>query len=303
MFLLCYNGVMNFLHTFEPERVLLALGSITIYWYGLFVTSGVVLGIVVTVWLAKKYGFNKDAFWSFVFWLLIFGFIGDRLFHVFYEFSYYWQNPLDIFKVWQGGLAIHGAIIGGFLTILFYSRKKILAGASTWWPRFWLMADISVIGIILGQAIGRWGNYFNQELYGLPTDSIIGIPIALANRVQGFSMHEYFLPTFLFQSLANLLIFVILFSWHRYRIKRSKMEDGSSDKKSNYELRITNYGYIFISYLLLYGVARFTIEFMRIDVQPVFWSLRLGQWASVGLVLAGVVFVIIRQKVGGRRSE
>ena len=276
-------NTMNFLHTFEPQRILLSMGPLTIYWYGLFVTLGVVGAILIALWLARQYGFNKDKIYNFIFYTLIFGFIGDRLFHVLYQLDYYLANPIDIFKVWEGGLAIHGAIIGGALTVLIYSRNKKLQGPKSWSGRFWLLADIGVVAIILGQAIGRWGNYFNQELYGLPTDSIIGIPIALANRVAGYEMFEYFLPAFLFQSLINLLIFVILLSYHRKRIQNLK-----SKAQNPY------YGNIFLSYLALYGIGRFIIEFIRIDPQPIIFGLRFGQIASLGLLVVALVLFLFK---------
>jgi len=279
---------MNFLHNFEPSRILLDLGPITIYWYGFFVTLGVVGGILTVLWLSKKYGFNQDKIYNLIFYTLILGFIGDRLMHVFLEIDYYLIYPWDIFKVWQGGLAIHGAIIAGAITVLIYSRRQDLGVSKDWSTRFWLLTDICAVAIVLGQAIGRWGNYFNQELYGLPTDSVIGIPINLVNRVSGYEMYEYFLPTFLFQALVNLLIFAILLMWHleRLRSTRSRKQEAGS--------RI-GYGNIFLAYLVLYGVGRFVVECVRIDPQPIVFGLRYGQWASLGLLLAAFILFFVKK--------
>lgn len=266
---------------------MLSIGPVTIFWYGFFVTLGVVLGILIFLWLARRYGFNKDLSYNLVFYILIFGFIGDRLMHVLMEIGYYIDNPLDIFKVWQGGLAIHGAIIAGLLVILLYSRRGDLGFSGLWSKRFWVLADIGVVAIIIGQTIGRWGNYFNQELYGLPTELSFGIPISLANRVAGYGNFEFFHPTFLYQMILNAIIFIILLVWHLRRIKTVRQ---SSDQS-------ISGGQILIAYLFLYGAARFLVEILRIDSQPTALGLRYGQWASIGLVLAAIILIIIRMRV------
>ncbi|MFH1822860.1 MAG: prolipoprotein diacylglyceryl transferase, partial [Patescibacteria group bacterium] len=154
--------MFNFLHTFQPERILLNLGPFHIYWYGFFVVSGLLLGILVSLKLASYYKIEKNKIIDLIFWVILGGIIGARIYHIFLELPYYLNNPLDMIKIWQGGLAIHGAIIAGVLIIWYFSKKHNL--------NFWLISAILAPSLALAQAIGRWGNYFNQELFGLPTN-------------------------------------------------------------------------------------------------------------------------------------
>jgi len=214
--------------------------------------------------------------WDLSFYIIIFGIIGDRLAHVFlYDWEYYSQNLLDILKIWQGGLAIHGAIFTGILVLFIYARKKFLS--------FWLLADIFAPALVLGQTIGRWGNYFNQEIYGLPTDLPWGIPINLVNRVKGYESFTHFHPTFLYLSIWCLLIFMVLFFWHKKRIKVFKNTG-----------IIKGVGNIFLSYLFLYSIGRFLVEFIRLDLQPEPLGLRMGQWLSLVTVTLGIGLILSR---------
>lgn len=254
-----------------PSAVLIDLGITKIHWYGLLVASAIVIGLAITHYLYNRYRLKRDLFWDLSFYTIIFAFIGDRLAHVFfYEWEYYSANLFDIFKIWQGGLAIHGAIFVGLLAIYIYARKYKLS--------FWVLGDIFAPAIAIGLAIGRWGNYFNQEIYGLPSNSWIAIPIDLTRRVSGFESSTHFLPSFLFTSFANLIIFGILILLHHLKLKK--------------EYRILD-GSILISFLFLYAISRFCLEFLRIDSQPVFLTLRTGQWMSVvtiGLVIAMLIY-------------
>jgi phosphatidylglycerol:prolipoprotein diacylglycerol transferase len=264
-----------FLHDFYPSPIAFRIGPLNFYWYGLLMVLAIFLGGGSFFWLNKTYKILKEEeVWNLSFYLILSGLIGARLFHLFYNFSYYWQNPLAIFKIWQGGLSIHGALVGGMLALFFYSRFKNLS--------FWLLADLLAPALALGKTIGRWGNYFNQELYGWPTDLPWAIPIDYFNRVEGFLHFKYFHPTFLYESLWCFSIFLILLIIHRKRIKKLREQ-----KHSNI---LEHSGFIFLLYLVLYSFGRFLIEFLRIDPQPIFLSLRLGQWLSL-IILAKAVFL------------
>lgn len=140
----------------------------------------------------------------------------------------------------------------------------------------WLLTDLLVAPLVLGQAIGRWGNYFNQELFGRPTNLPWGIPIDAVNRPVQFAGDKYFQPTFLYESILDLILFFILFI-----IVRKKATQGV----------------LTMTYLISYGVIRFALEFMRTDTTPIIWGLRLPQWASLGLIVVSVVFwLILRHK-------
>ena len=153
--------MFNYLHTYLPKPLLLSFGPFSVYWYGFLIVLGILLGFWVITSLGKKYNLKSDDLLELGLYLIVFGLIGGRIYHIFLELGYYISNPLDVFKVWQGGLAIHGVLIAGVITLFIWAKKKKVS--------FWLLADLFVPALILGQAIGRWGNYFNQELFGKPT--------------------------------------------------------------------------------------------------------------------------------------
>jgi phosphatidylglycerol---prolipoprotein diacylglyceryl transferase len=267
--------MINFFHTNQPEALLLKFGPIEIYWYGLFIVIGILTAISLTLKLAQYYKIQRSEIIDLSFYLIIFGIIGARLYHVFLEFSYYLNNPLNILKVWEGGMAIHGALIAGIITLFLFTKKHKL-------NIFKLIAIITP-GIALGQAIGRWGNYFNQELFGLPTDAPWGIPIELNNRILEYISFEYFHPTFLYESIGNFFIFIILIALHIYMIKKDK---------------IKNFFFVLITslYLILYSILRFSLEFIRIDTTPVLFGLRFPQIVSVLIILIVFIFLFYSAK-------
>ena len=205
--------MINFLHNFLPQPILFQWGFLTIYWYGLFVVSGIIAGLVVVLRLAKRQGISSDEVYNLGFYLVIFSLLGARFYSVLLDLPYYLQNPGQIIAVWNGGLAIHGGIIGGAITLFIYSWKKRQS--------FWLWADLLAVALPLGQAIGRFGNYFNQEIFGQPTDLAWGIPIALQNRPLEYLSSQYFHPTFLYESGLNLVNFVVLLSLFFWINKRN----------------------------------------------------------------------------------
>jgi len=266
--------MINFLHTFNPEPVLLSIGVFKIYWYGLFIVIGILLGMMTGVKLAEKYRISKDFLIDSVFYAVIAGIIGARIYHVLLELPYYSNNPLAIFKIWEGGLAIHGALIAGIAAILLFAKKR----KNDPWVIFALYAP----AMALGQAIGRWGNYFNQELYGRPTNLPWGIPIEPVNRQLSHYTAEYFHPAFLYESLGNLLIFILLLLWHRQIIKNKET---------------ANPKIIVFAYLIMYSFLRFFTEFIRIDPTPEFFGLRVPQIASLFIIaFAGLYLLKITKK-------
>ncbi len=279
--------MFNFLHTFHPNPILFTLGPVAIHWYGLLVVLGIVAGIAVATWLAKKYGIKSDQVIDLAFWLVIFGLLGGRLYAVFLFADYYFSHPLEIFAVWRGGLAIHGAIIAGAITLWVYAKKKQQS--------FWQWADIVVVALALGQAIGRWGNYFNQELFGKPTSLPWGIPIDIANRPQEFLQSEFFHPTFLYESLLNLVVFGILLTLHLRRIKKDCHPDPAAAGEGSPGLQ---YGIIALIYLILYSAVRIGLEFLRIDETPAALGVRWPIVVSGMIILAAIWLMIqMRKKV------
>ncbi len=262
--------ITNFLHTFEPSPIAFALGEINIYWYGLLIAIGAIFAYMVSFFIITK--ILKEPFLVFhfenlVFYLVIFGIIGARIYHVLARFSYYKKNPLEIFYIWQGGIGIFGAIIAGFLVLYFYAKK-----VSFFDHKFKIvlrLTDVLAPGIILAQSIGRWGNYFNSELFGRPTDLSWGIPISFLKRPEIFSSFEYFHPTFLYESLWNFVLFIILLIFSFFFIKKRP-------------------GLITSLYLIFYSLGRFLIEFIRIDYQPTIFGLRISQIFCIILILFGI---------------
>ncbi len=281
--------MFNFLHSFSPQPILFSLGPIKIYWYGLFIVLGIIAGISISLFLAQKYYLKKEKFIDMSFWFIFCGLLGARLYHILVEFSYYKQHILDVFKIWQGGLAIHGGILGGLLVLLYFSRKHIHYFARQNFiidlktkDKFCLLASIVAPAIALGQAIGRWGNYFNQELFGYPTSLPWGIPIDPVNRPLNYFSYQFFHPAFLYESIGDFLIFIFLLFFHFWIIK---------NRKSLYYNFLLN-----LAYLFFYSLLRFGTEFIRIDPAPEFFSLRFAQIISLLLMIITIILFLRSRK-------
>lgn len=246
-----------------------------IYWYGLFMILAIIAALLVTIKIAAWNYIKKDLTLDLSFYLIIGSLLGARIYEIFLEWPYYSQNPLDIFKIWQGGLAIHGAIIAGLLIVALFSYKNKLS--------FWTLVSVIVPGLALGQAIGRWGNYFNQELFGLPTALPWGIPIEIINRPLDFISSKYFQPTFLYESLGSLLIFLILLTIHVIIRKRRKT--------ANLPLDLPTALKISTLYLILYSSLRFFLEFIRIDHAPLVNNWRWPQIASIIIIAISILLI------------
>lgn len=298
-----------FLHTFTPSPVILKIGHLKIYWYGFLIMIGVLLGIIVSSYLLKRYknilfnyignrglriqgilSFFKEFLFEDLFIYLITGsLVGARLFHIIAEYRYYLANPLDIFKIWNGGVWIYGAIIGGLLALFVYLRRFAKKGNLAF--LFCFMADLLAPGLALAQALGRWGNYFNQELYGLPTKMGWGIPIDVLNRVVGFSSYKYFHPVFLYESMWCLSIAILLLFLHLKRIHNIFLVQDERD----YKRLCRKTGEIFLVYLVLYSFGRFMFEFVRIDPVPSIFGFRATQIIAAIMMILAVTFIIMRK--------
>ncbi len=271
--------MLNFLHTYHPHPILLNLGFLKIYWYGFIIVIAAIIGLVIIYLLTNSVGLKWQEIFNIIFWTIINGLIGARIWHIIMEFPYYLDHPLNTIKVWHGGLGIYGAIIAGLLTV-WWLRKKIIISNN---KAFWILLDISTPAIALGQAIGRWGNYFNQELYGKPCSMSSKLfnyclPIDFENRITGYENSSYFIPTFLLESFFcfTLFIFLILLFKHIY--------------KKNIENKYN--GLIFLIYILSYSSWRFFIEFLRIDEQWTLFNLRQAQLVSLLVIFISLIIII-----------
>lgn len=251
--------------TFIPQRVVFDFGLIQVYWYGILMVIAILAGYVVTRYCAR--GILHDAELSdFVFYLIISSFVGARLWHVFvFQWGYYAQHIDEIIQIWKGGIAIQGAVLAGALYLLWYCYKKK--------KPFLALADMLVPGLALGQVIGRLGNFFNQELYGLPSTLPWAITIEESNRVPGYEQFSSFHPTFLYESLLNLVLFILLLLvYRRYKVR---------------------HGYTAALYGIGYGCIRFIVDTIRIDPMPFFGPFRLSQWVSIGFIGLGIAFALM----------
>lgn len=251
------------------DRIALDLGIIQIYWYSIFIFLGVFLASIVILRETKKQNINEDFIMNLVFYTVIFGLIGARLYYVAFNLDYYLKYPLEILEVWNGGLAIHGGIIFGLLTILIYCKKY---NAKTL-----KVLDIAVVGLILGQAIGRWGNFFNGEAYGgiVTLDYLqkLGLPQFLIDGM--YINGAYHHPAFLYESIWNLFGFIALLIVRRYKYLKNGQLTGV--------------------YLIWYSIGRFIIEGIRTDSLMI-GSFRTAQIISIIGIIIGILMVMLCKK-------
>ena len=186
------------------NRTLIKLGPISIYWYSVMIALGFLAAMVVCLTEVKRKKLDIEKYSNMVFYAVLFGILGARIYYVLFNLDYYLKMPSEILKVWHGGLAIHGGIIAGILVVYFYTKKYKM--------KFLKTLDISVVGIIIAQAIGRWGNFFNQEAFGKLTTKAALIKQRIPNFIiEGMYIDgAYYQPTFLYESVWNLIGFIIM---------------------------------------------------------------------------------------------
>lgn len=248
----------------SPGPILVKLGPLTIRWYGLLIASAVLIGVSLSQYLAKRRNVDPNAIADLAIWLVIGAIPCARLYYVLFEWEQYAQRPEDIIAIWKGGIAIHGAILGGLVATIIFARIQKLS--------VWLLADLVVPSLILGQAIGRWGNFFNSEAFGSPTNLPWKLYIPPQQRPPGYINYQYFHPTFLYESLWNLLIFAILITLFFRDLKRKP------------HLKV---GTLALIYLVGYSAGRIWIEGLRTDSLMV-GPLRIAQIVSLVSILLGV---------------
>lgn len=236
--------------------VAFSIFGLEVRWYGLLIAIAVLIGTAIATKEAGKKGIKEETMIDFGIFAIPVAIIFARLYYVVFSWDYYGQNPGQILNLRGGGLAIHGVIIGGVLAAIIFTKIKKL--------EFWTLADVVAPSLILGQAIGRWGNYANQEAHGGPTDLPWGIII------DGAKVH----PTFLYESIWNLLVFFFLI-WYK---KKSKVK-----------------GEIFLLYIILYSVARLFIEGLRTD-SLMFGEIKVAQLISVLIIVIGGILLYSRKK-------
>lgn len=248
----------------NPEIV--NLFGISIRWYSVLILCGIMLAFFLANKESKKFNLPDEFIFDMGFWVVIFGILGARIYYVIFNFSNYSDNLLDIFKVWEGGLAIHGGIIFGLITLLIYCKIKKVKPLR--------ITDIVVPSLIIAQAIGRWGNFFNSEAHGpittLANLKSLFIPDFIINGM--YIDGVYYHPTFLYESLWCILGFIILLLVRRfYKYLKS--------------------GQLTCVYLVWYGIGRLLIESLRTDSLMI-GSFKVAQLVSLFMIVIGLVFFI-----------
>jgi prolipoprotein diacylglyceryl transferase len=253
------------------DPFLFKAGGLQVRWYGLLLA----VGVLVAGWIARREfrrrGLDPELAYSIAVWVVPLGLIGARLYHVITDWAAFSGHLIDTVKIWKGGLGIYGAVAGGMLGTLIGVRRVKL--------RFWVVADCIAPGLILAQAIGRWGNYFNQELYGKPSS----LPWAVKIDHPQLPYHEgqTFTPTFLYESLWNLAVFGVLV-WFTRRFWR----------------RVPA-GTIFALYAALYSGGRIWVESLRIDPAHHYFGQRLNVWVAAAVaIVAAIVFARLFRRRG-----
>ena len=252
--------------------ILLDFGFIQIRWYSILILLAFIIGYYLVINRCKKENISLTFINDLSFYLIIFSILGARMYYCVFNLDYYSKNVLDIFKLWEGGLAIHGGILFGFITIYFFCKKKQISILK--------LLDIFIPALVLGQAIGRWGNFFNMEAYGSPTTLSVlqqlNIPQFIIDGM--YIDRVYYHPTFLYESISCLIIFVMIIVVRNIKnIKKGQLTS---------------------VYLILYGIIRFLIEDLRQDSLMLF-NLKAAQIVSILMVIIGIC-LLIRPYILGR---
>lgn len=254
------------------DPIAISIGGISVRWYALFI----LLGIVVAIWaareLARRRGMDPEFILDIAPWVVVAGLIGARAYYVLLRFEYFLDHPDEIANIRLGGMTIHGAIVAGVLTLAILCRRR--------GQRLLAWSDLIVPGLAVAQAIGRWGNWANQEAFGTPSDLPWAVEIAPGRRPDEFATSATFHPTFLYESLGNLIVGLVL-AWIVVRMPRDRrLREGDA---------------LWI-YLVAYGALRFLIERIRTDSLYI-GPLPAAYWISFGLIGAGIAGIVIGRTI------
>ena len=259
----------------SPPNNTIDLGPLTIHFYGILIGIGVVVAAIVTTRRYEKFGGNAAILDSVILWTVAIGFLGARIAYISTHTARYSGRWYAVFFIWEGGLALYGGLTAGALAAIYTLRKHR--------GDFPMFTDAIAVGLPLAQAIGRFGNYFNQELFGTPTTLPWGLEIDLARRPDAYEAFETFHPTFLYEALWNLLITVPVILFLESRDKLAK-------------------GARFPVYMIVYGAIRFFTELLRTDTTFRVLGISRNGWVSIAAIIAGGVLFYMAQKKGTKYS-
>jgi phosphatidylglycerol:prolipoprotein diacylglycerol transferase len=260
------------------------LGPLYFHFYGMALLAGMLAGAALTAYRAKRHGQDPDHVWNGLLLVILTGLVGARIYHILtpppsmgITTLDYLKNPLKAIDTRLGGLGVPGGLIGGGLAVFFYARRHKLD--------FFTWADLLIPGVALGQAIGRWGNYFNQELYGKPTDLPWAITIRDENRLPHYTEFSRFHPMFLYEMIWTLLICVGLIWVGRRFADRLRSGD------------------LLALYTILYPGGRFFLEFLKLDAPALGHGLTIAQIVSLLAAVVGLALLVARHRLASRQSS
>lgn len=246
--------------------VAIQLGPLAIRWYAIFIVSGMILAVYLAMKEAPRKKIDPDVIFDFILIAFPLAILGARIYYVLFDWSYYKDNLSEVIAIWNGGIAIYGGLITGAIVLYFFTRHHFINTLD--------FLDIAVPGVMIAQSIGRWGNFVNQEAYGAAVKSLNYLPSFIQKQM--YIDGSYRVPTFLYESLWNLLGFILIIILRR-------------------KTRLLKQGEITFFYLVWYGFGRMIIEGMRTD-SLMFAGLRVSQWLSVALMIVGIVAVVLRRR-------
>lgn len=258
---------MNFLlGVIDP--IAISIGPIDVRWYGVIIATGIVLAFLVAQREMVKRGFHPEFLTDLLIWAVPIAILGARLYYVFSKWSYYSENPGQILQIWEGGLAIHGALIASFITAYVFTKKRNVS--------FLKLADVVAPSLLIGQTIGRWGNFMNQEAHGGPVSRAflenMYLPDWIINQMK--KGDTYYHPTFLYESVWNFIGLVIMILLRRVNLLRGEM---------------------LMFYIIWYSSGRYFIEGMRTDSLYLFGEFRTAQVVSIVAVVVAIIIIVYRR--------
>ncbi len=253
----------------SPSQILCTIFGVNIYYYGVIMAIAITIGTLVSDWAgAKFFGLKKETIIDMAPYFIIFGIIGARVYYCALNYEFYMRFPTEILAIRHGGISIHGAIIGGIFGLwLFSNRHNITL------PK---LCDVSTLGLSLAQAVGRWGNFFNSEAFGTPTNLPWKLYIAPQYRPIPYQDYEYFHPAFLYESILDLIIFGILF----YLVKNNKIKQE---------------GNLTLVYLIMYSLIRILVESIRLDSVRYVFGMPVAIFVSVCIIFVSIIILLKRR--------
>ena len=254
----------------SPSQILCTIFGVNIYYYGIIMAIAISIGTLVSDWVGSRYfGFKKETIIDLAPYLIIFGILGARIYYCALNYDFYLRFPTEIIAIRHGGISIHGAIIGGAFGLWLFARRHKL--------NIKKLFDTVAVGLPLAQAIGRWGNFFNSEAFGAPTNLPWKLYIAPQYRPIPYQNDLFFHPTFLYESILDVVIFVILFL----------MAKNNKIKKD---------GNLVLLYLVLYSIVRIIVESFRIDSVKYVLGQPVAIFVSVGIIILSIILFFINNR-------